>query len=295
MKLEGSVGKALATVLDGLPGSVGRRAGRALAAVLAAAAKWGKDAELCREAGEALADAGFEERSLECYSRAVFLQPADALSWYSRGVLLFRLGRYKEAESSFQASVKDNAEEGWASAAFYWRAQSLMELSRDQEAVACLERALQMNPDFADAWESKGICLHYAGMYEEALTCYDRAVWVSAELSSAWLNRGYALARLERHEEAMHSYDEALKRDPECPDCWIGKGHILEACGRLEEAIRHYDCALGIDPECVDALVDKAECLDEMGRHDEAQRCLDEVVTLEVRDIDLLLSELANG
>lgn len=295
MKLEGAIGKALAVVLEGSSGSVGQVAGRVLAAVLAAVAKRGKDPELCREAGEALADAGFEERSLECYSRAVYLEPNDALAWYSKGVLLYRLGRYEEAERSFQAAVKENAEEEWASTALYWRAQSLIELSRDEEAIGCLERALQMNPDFADAWESKGICLHYAGMYEDALTCYDRAVWVSANHTTAWLNRGYVLARLERHEEAMYSYNEALKHDPECVDCWIGKGHILEIFGRLDEAIAHYDHALGIDPECVDALVDKAECLEELGRYEEAKRCLDEAVTLEVRDMDMLLSGLVSN
>jgi tetratricopeptide (TPR) repeat protein len=292
MRLNGSVGKVLTTVLGGLPGTIGRVTGRTLAGALAAVAKWGRDPGLCREAGEALADAGFEERSLECYSRAVSLEPADALSWYSRGVLLFRLGRYREAEASFHAAVNENNDEDWACTALYWRAQSLIELSRDEEAIGCLEQALKLDPDFADAWESKGICLHYAGMYEEAVTCYDRAVWASTDMSSAWLNRGFALARLERHEEALHSYDEALKRDPACVDSWIGKGHVMEIFGQLEEAIKHYDHALGIDPECVDALVDKADCLEELGRHEEAERCLDEVVTLETRDMDLLLSSL---
>jgi tetratricopeptide (TPR) repeat protein len=295
MKLEGTVGVVLPRVFRWLPGSVGRVACRALAMVLAAAARWGEDAQLCRDAGETLADAGFEERSLECYSRAVSLQPGDATSWYRRGVLLYGLGRYEEAERSFQEAVKGGGSEEWTPTVLYLRAQSLIELSRDEEAMTCLESALQMNPEFADAWESKGVCLHYAGMYEEAVTCYDRAVWASADMSSAWLNRGYALARLERHDEALHSYNEALKHDPECADCWIGKGHVLEIVGRLEEAIKHYDQALGIDPECVDALVDKADCLRELGRDDEAQRCLDEVVALEVRDVDILLHGLTGG
>jgi tetratricopeptide (TPR) repeat protein len=290
MRFEGTLRKALAAAARRSAGSAAQSLTGALAAALVTIATLGGDPEVCSSAGQALAEAGFEHKALSCYSRAAALEPTNPLSWYSKGVLLYRLGRYDEAARSFQIAAESSAGEEWSSAVWYWRAQALIELADDEEAVACLEKALEINPDFADAWEAKGICFHYAGRYEDAVSCYDRAVWICKEHSSAWLNRGYALARLERHDEAMHSYDEALKQDPDCVDCWIGKGHVHEAYGRLEEAIMHYDHALRLDPECVDALVDKADCLEELGRHDEAERCLDEVVSLEVRDLDLLLS-----
>ena len=262
----------------------------ALAVMLAGTVSFSHKPDACAAAGQALADLGFDIDALSCYSKAVRLEPTNALAWYGKGVLLYRMGRYAEAERCLQIAAESSASEEWTPSFWYWRAQALIELARDLDAIACLDKALDIDPGFADALESMGICFHYSGKFEEALICYDRTIDITPVHSSAWLNRGYALARLERHDEAMRSFDQALRYDPECVEGWIGKGHVLEVYGQLEEAISLYDRALLIDPECVDALMDKADCLEELGRHEEAEQCLDTVVSLEVRDLDLLLS-----
>lgn len=48
--------------------------------------------------------------------------------------------------------------------------------NRFQEAIECYDRALEIHPAFAIAWQAKGVALHNLGRYDEALECYDRAL-----------------------------------------------------------------------------------------------------------------------
>ncbi len=44
------------------------------------------------------------------------------------------------------------------------------------EAIESYDRALAIDPDFAIAWQAKGVALHNLGRYDEAIACYDRAL-----------------------------------------------------------------------------------------------------------------------
>ena len=43
------------------------------------------------------------------------------------------------------------------------------------QALGCYDHALEINPDFEDAWDSKGKTLAELGRYGEALECFERA------------------------------------------------------------------------------------------------------------------------
>ncbi|BDA65900.1 hypothetical protein CAL7716_000660 [Calothrix sp. PCC 7716] len=45
------------------------------------------------------------------------------------------------------------------------------------------------------------------GRFEEAIASYDKAVEIKPDFYEAWNNRGNALRNLERFEEAIISYD----------------------------------------------------------------------------------------
>ena len=52
---------------------------------------------------------------------------------------------------------------------------ALYELGRYEEAIECYDKAIELDPDYADAWKHKGDALYELGRYEEAIECYDKA------------------------------------------------------------------------------------------------------------------------
>lgn len=52
---------------------------------------------------------------------------------------------------------------------------ALGNLNRLEEALACLDEALLLNPDYAEAWYNKGVALEKLGQWKQALAAYERA------------------------------------------------------------------------------------------------------------------------
>jgi tetratricopeptide (TPR) repeat protein len=81
------------------------------------------------------------------------------------------------------------------------------------------------------------------GRNEEALAAYERALQLDGSNVVAWTNRGTALLRLKRPLEALASYEEALTRQPNHVDAWSGKYFALRKLRRFRaawSALRRY-------------------------------------------------------
>jgi len=54
------------------------------------------------------------------------------------------------------------------------RGHVLANLARYSEAVISYDKAIAVNPDFADAWYNRGIALEKLGRYSEADTSFEK-------------------------------------------------------------------------------------------------------------------------
>lgn len=66
----------------------------------------------------------------------------------------------------------------------------------------------------ADSWNQKGGSLAALGRQEEAIACYDKALAIDPRHPLGWANKGVSLHALGRHEEAIDCYDRALSIVP---------------------------------------------------------------------------------
>ena len=56
---------------------------------------------------------------------------------------------------------------------------TLEKLGRNNEAIACCDRALKINSENFKAWNNKGLCLSNLNRIEEALRCYNEALKIN--------------------------------------------------------------------------------------------------------------------
>jgi len=149
---------------------------------------------------------------------------------------------------------------------------------RLDEAVASLDGAIALKPDFVEALIVRGIVLFELGRYEESIVSYDRVLALQPD-AEAFDTRGAALYKLGRLGEAVASYDSALALRPDA-EVFTRRGAALFDLGRFGEAVASYDHALALAPDYVEALNSRGVALDNLRRHDEALASYDRALAL---------------
>lgn len=85
------------------------------------------------------------------------------------------------------------------------------------DAVDELQKAIKINPDFAEAWGNLGNANVAAGNFDEAITNFNNALRINPMLVEAHSNLGDAWMRKGAGEQATAEFQEALKIKPQDP------------------------------------------------------------------------------
>jgi serine/threonine protein kinase len=87
----------------------------------------------------------------------------------------------------------------------------LLDLGRHEEALACFERAMELNSNLDTVWVCKGSALSHLNRLEEAVACCEHATVLNPNMAVAWYNRGLFLSRLGREKDAIASWERAAR------------------------------------------------------------------------------------
>ena len=145
-------------------------------------------------------------------------------------------------------------------------------------AINAYDKAIQLDPLYAKAYNNRGVAKAKLGRHEEAITDYDKAIRLDPS-ASAYYNRGIAKAKLGRHEEAITDYDKAIRLDPGHAKAYNSRGNAKVKLGRHEEAITDYDKAVRLDPSAR-AYYNRGKTNISLRRMDEARRDFEATITL---------------
>ncbi len=136
----------------------------------------------------------------------------DFMAWYNKGLALAKLGKYEEAIECFDKAIELNPN---FAPAWNNKGVALAKLGKYEEAIKCYDKALEIDPNYYYAWNNKGVALAKLGRYEEAIKCYEKAIQINPNYVDAWYNLGLALSKLGRYEEAIKCFDKVLKLKPD--------------------------------------------------------------------------------
>lgn len=108
-----------------------------------------------------------------------------------------------------------------------------------EEALAAYERALEIDPEHADAHVNLGRLLHEAGESREAEAHYRLALASEPKHATAAFNLGIVLEDLGRPTQAIKAYLQAIAADAELADAYFNLARMYERRGDRTAALRY--------------------------------------------------------
>ena len=110
-------------------------------------------------------------------------------------------------------------------------------------AIRCFDKALNLNPNYVEAWVRKGVTLLDIGEDYDAQVCLNKAVKLSPKSFKARYNRGKCLLKLKYYDEAILDFQHAVSIKPKHAASHEYLAEGFRAIGEDELAQRHQDIA----------------------------------------------------
>lgn len=217
-------------------------------------------ANLLRNSSDVLAVTVQLEKAVEDLTRAVQLDPKDAVNLIHRGVVYVSLGRVERGLDDLNQAVALAPE---SAAPYEARARAYNAAGAFQRAVADCDTALRLQPGLANALFSRGIA--YDGLED-----YDRAIEDFTEVarlypkggSGAYNNRGMSYAKRGQTDRAIEDFDEALALDPNLAGAYFNRGQAYYLKGNMDRALADFVQARQLDSRFPEPPTDIYETYD---------------------------------
>jgi adenylate cyclase len=118
------------------------------------------------------------------------------------------------------------------------------------QALASLERCIELDPNYADAHAEKALVLAYAGQPNEALDVLEKAMRLNPHYPFVYFNPlGRSYFMLGRYEDAIDAFQEGLRRNPSAQSQRMFLAASYAEAGRLPEAEWEVAELLTLDPD----------------------------------------------
>lgn len=177
--------------------------------------------------------------------------PAAAEAPVDRTVLIQAIdlqnrGQAVQAEQLFLRYLQRHPDDP---VALYSLAVVLLQRGDGGGAVALLDSGVRRVTGFAPLWFAHATALQGAGRRDEALQSYQRAIDLQPDYAEALINSGVLLREMHRHGEALLRFQRVLEVRPDDPMALSNSATLLTEFRRSAEAIAMLERLLACQPD----------------------------------------------
>jgi tetratricopeptide (TPR) repeat protein len=190
-----------------------------------------------------------------------------------------RISQLKINDIQSFSSLSSESQKNKHSAAEHSYSLGLAQLSRDDynRALPYFEKAVETDPNYAEAWYQAGYCYGVLGRHAEALKASRQAAKLRPEWSATFVNIGASSYALGQYKEAVDAYRQALRLDENNADVQYSLGLTFNKMNRTDEEILAYRRAIAIKPDHANAIEKLGLALFKKQRYADAAAAFDQL------------------
>ena len=195
------------------------------------------------------------EQAISYYRRAISVKPDFAGAYRNLAKIYTQINQAAAAAECLYQALKLEPRKATAEECLSL-GNTFSKNGELNQAIACYQRAIQLNPQLVEASYKLGEIFIQNGQWGEAVACYQRVISANPNSGAAYQKLGDALLQQEQLESALQNYQKAQQLEPnntevkqKIGEIYYKTGEFLQAQGKIEEAIAAYRQATENYPE----------------------------------------------
>ena len=186
----------------------------------------------------------------------------NANIYYSRGLAHSKKGEYDLAIAAYTRAIELNPE---LAEAYVNRGGTYNEIGEFDKAIEDLSKAIELNPKLAEAYGNRGNAYSSKEDFQNAIKDYNRTIELKPNLAEAYANRGNVYSRKGDFQNAIEDYNRAIELKPNLAEAYHFRGNVYNDKGKFEKAIIDYNMATELNSNFADAYNNRGVVYIRMG------------------------------
>jgi|GEM_PF-869385 len=174
--------------------------------------------------------------------------------------------------------------------AYIGRGSIYLKLGKPSEAVSDYNKAIQLSPDSAVAYNYRGMTYIELGNYKKAVEDFNTAIELKPNRIAGYINRGFAYTELEDFQKAKKDYDYAIYMEPRNEFAYLNRGRLYAKAGDSNEAIKDYDRVILLNPRISIAYAGRGANYAALKDYENASKDLNTAIELNPKNSDAMYS-----
>jgi len=205
------------------------------------------------------------KRAIQCIKKAISLKQHE-LYYHNLGAVYGKEGENEQACRMYEKAIKLNPR--YANA-YYSLGVTLKELGRLNDAIEMLKKAIVLDPSHVESYNNLGVALQEKGELEDAIANFTKVIELNSNHASAYNNLGVAFKEIGNTNDAILMFAKAIELDSQFASAYNNVGMVYTDFARVEDALEMYEKAIALDSNYADAYWNKSIALLTLGKLEE--------------------------
>ena len=178
----------------------------------------------------------------------------DKSKIFNKALQLQIKGKFSDAIRLYLKLIKENINNDKL---FFFAGSAFLQNNQYDEAVNCLRKSINLNPNFHDAHNNLGIALTKIEKYADSINYYNKALSLKKDFFDAYLNKGISLKNLKQYDEAIDCFKTCIKLNPENAKIYNNLGNLYKETKSYDKAVSSYNKALQLNKNIGEAYFNR--------------------------------------